>query len=149
MLAAVRLTARIERRLKKFERELTRPIPRLTGFRRAEITTVDFKPAEEWRPFKPDIATNDNLGHLRDVRPVSRNAPSVPPVDKEIRSAAPSVIVEPRSKSKTPAQTPAPKPKAKRTNTPDRGVAIKLLALGVVAFLATFTLVFKAALHFV
>lgn len=149
MLAAVRLTARIERRLKKFERELTRPIPRLTGFRRAEIENLDFKPAKERGSLTSDVATNDNLVHLRDVRPVARNAPPVAAVEKEIRSMAPSVIVEPRLKSKKAAPTPPSKPRAKRKNTPDRGVAVKLLALGVVAFLATFILVFKAALHFV
>jgi hypothetical protein len=154
MRAAVRLTAKIERRLKKFERELTRPVPGLTSFRRkqwtpAETGAVDIPPARGRVLVGRHVATNDNGGQSLHAVPAVMKAPPVSVFGGEGQAKAPSVTAEPREKpqKKKPSPKPAPKSVAKTKNAPQERNAAKLLFLATAAFSLSFLVVFKVIGH--
>lgn len=154
MRAAVRLTAKIERRLKRFERELTRPIPRLTGFSRQERAVavprnVDIPSVRERVSFTRRAATNDNGGLSLDVVPAHAKAPPVLSPDRERRATAPAVMAEPREKPKTKKQSPgtAARTEAQTKAAPQDGGPVSLLFLATAAFSLSFLIVFKVVGH--
>lgn len=153
MRAAVRLTAKIERRLKRFERELTRPIPRLTGFSRqeravAEPRNVDIPSLRERASFTRRAATNDNGGPPLDVVPALGKAPSVLSPDGERRAEAPAVMAEPREKPKKKQSSgTAARAGSKTKAAPQDGGAVGLLFLATTAFSLSFLIVFKVVGH--
>lgn len=150
MLAAVRLTSKIERRLKKLEREFTRPMPAMKasaarGRVEPRFESAAFHPTPDPEGIRRDLANNDN-GSAPIIALAPLKAPPVAPDRDGLSASVPSISIDalPRAAAEAPEpvkSTPAPAPK----QSGDRGAVLRLSMLAATAFLLSFAVVYQIA----